>query len=277
MPPNPLYSDMGSGVFCVHAFDESFCQPYMHAHMQYEFLFVIQGSILVENSKQTVTSKPPCVIIHCPYTLHRAQTTDQHSGIYERYVINFKENLLSDFSEYIDLNRLKSFGMTQIPLAEQTSKFLKACCEQIIEANSNSNRKRSILILAVIADTLVKCMVQSESVHSASKLMYIHQVMEFIAETLQLNLTLEAIAERFFVSRAKLVADFKAVTGISIKKYATLMKLNMAKIMLQNGHSVSNTAQACGFCNDSHFIVAFKKHTNMTPKEYARQINLGLG
>ena len=141
MPPNPLYSDMGSGVFCVHAFDESFCQPYMHAHMQYEFLFVIQGSILVENSKQTVTSKPPCVIIHCPYTLHRAQTTDQHSGIYERYVINFKENLLSDFSEYIDLSRLKSFGMTQIPLAEQTSKFLKACCEQIIEANSNSNRK----------------------------------------------------------------------------------------------------------------------------------------
>ena len=36
------------------------------------------------------------------------------------------------------------------------------------------------------------------------------------------------------------------------------MKLNMAKNHAAKWPQRINTAQACGFCNDSHFIVAFK-------------------
>lgn len=271
MQPNPLYSDTGSGVFCIHPSDKSFNLIQAHAHVQYEFLFLVQGSILVENSKQIVKATPPCAIIHCPYTLHRAQTADDHTGVYERYVINFRESLLSDFFEYIEISRLKGFGMTVIPLPEKTADFLIGCCEQIIDANERGEHKRSVLILATIADTLIKCMPRAEAINSPFKIMYIYNVMEYITENLQLNPKLEELAERFFVSRAKLASDFKTVTGMSIKKYTTFMKLNLAKIMLKKGYSVSETAEACGFSDDSHFIITFKSHTNMTPKEYARK------
>ncbi len=47
MQPNPLYSDTGSGVFCIHPSDKSFNLIQAHAHVQYEFLFLVQGSIFI--------------------------------------------------------------------------------------------------------------------------------------------------------------------------------------------------------------------------------------
>ena len=271
MLSNPLYFNPGHGVFCMHAFDNQFSLPNVHAHVQVEFLIILKGSVIVENSTETVKITAPTIVVHSPYTLHRAETTEDHTGLYERYIINFKENLLDDFASYIDFERFKGFGMRLIPIDEHVCGFIKNCCEEIIAANRKGEFKRSVLILAVLTDTIVKNMANSEVGKSVSKIKYIYEVMEFIAHNLHLNLTLEEIADRFFISRAKLVSDFKAVTGISVKKYITLMKVNIAKIMLRTGRSVSETAEACGFCDDSHFIITFKSHTNMTPKEYARK------
>jgi AraC-like DNA-binding protein len=277
MLPNPLYYYPGNGVFCVHSSDEQFALPHVHAHIQVEYLIKLHGSVIVENSTEKVKLTEPTVVIHSPYTLHRAHTTDDHTGLYDRYIINFQENLLDDFAGYLDLERIKGFGMKVIPIDEHTCENIKNCCEEILAANEKGELKRSVLILAVITDTIIKCMSECESGRYQSKIKYIYEVMEFIAKTLHLNLTLEEIADRFFISRAKLVADFKTVTGMSVKKYTTLMKVNMAKLMLSSGHSVSETAEACGFCDDSHFIITFKRSTNLTPKEYARHKNVEIG
>lgn len=277
MLPNPLYYNPGNGVFCVHTSDEQFSLPHVHAHVQVEYLIKLRGSVIIENSMEKVKITEPTVIIHSPYTLHRAHTADDHTGLYERYIINFKENLLDDFAGYLDLKRIKGFGMRVIPIDEHVCGYIKNCCEEIIAANEKGELKRSVLILAVITDTLIKCMSECDVSKSPAKIKYIYEVMEFIAQNLHLNPTLEEIANRFFISRAKLVADFKTVTGMSVKKYTTLMKVNMAKHMLSSGRSVSETAEACGFCDDSHFIITFKRNTNLTPKEYVRYKNIELG
>lgn len=272
MQSNILYSDTGNGVFCSYMTSERFYMPNFHAHVQYEYLYIRQGTLIVESNADKEKVKGPCVIIHKPYTLHKAYTHDEHEGIYERYVINFKENLLMDFVKYFEnLDRIKGFGMIVIQIDERVSEYLKRCYEDVMEANRKTEYHRSILILALITDTLIRCMEESEPKKTSSHIKYIYEIVQYISENLHLNLTLEEIADKFFISRAKLVADFKAVTGMSVKKYVTLMKVNAAITMLRNGLSVSDTAEACGFCDDSHFIITFKTYTDMTPKEYMRK------
>lgn len=276
MQPNSLYSDPGSGVFCVHGTQERFFMPDVHVHVQYEYLYVRQGTLIVENNTEKIKVKGPCMIIHNPYTLHRAYTTDDHEGLYDRYVINFNKALLDGLAEYIDnMDKIGGLGMSVIPLTEENSDYLKNCYEDILQSNRNAQYNRSILLLALITDTLIRWYV-SDGKHNRvkSNVRYINELLQYISENLSLNLTLEELADLHFISRAKLVSDFRAVTGMSVKKYVTLMRINTAMTMLRSGVSVTETAEACGFCDDSHFIITFKKYTSMTPKEFSR-IRLG--
>lgn len=271
MQKNSLYSDTGNGVFCTHTTHTRFLMTGVHVHVQYEYLFIRSGTVVVENNTDKVKVKGPCVVIHRPYTLHRAYTTEDHTGVYDRYVINFKEGIFGGVSEYIDnIDKIGGLGMSVINIESDAADYLTKWFEDVLEANRKKQYSRSILLLSLITDTLIQYMDDSESERTSSRIKYINELLQYISENLNLNLTLDELADRFFISRAKLVADFRSITGMSVKKYVTLMRVNTAMTMLRNGISVTETAENCGFCDDSHFIITFKKYMGMTPKEFSR-------
>lgn len=271
MEKSLLYSDTGNGVFCTHTTHPRFLMTGIHVHVQYEYLFICSGTVIVENNTDKVKVKGPCVVIHKPYTLHRAYTADDHTGMYDRYVINFKDGIFGGVSEYIDnIEKIGGLGMSVVNIESDTADYLAKYFEDVLEANSKKQYSRSILLLALITDTLIQYMDDGESEIPSSRIRYINELLQYISENLNLNLTLDELADRFFISRAKLVADFRSATGMSVKKYVTLMRVNTAMTMLRNGISVTETAENCGFCDDSHFIITFKKYMGMTPKEFSR-------
>lgn len=271
MYPNFIYSDTGTGVFAMHSSQDFYYMAEAHIHIQYEYLYIHKGTVIIENNTDKIKVKGPCFVIHKPYTLHRAYTADEHTGVYDRYVVNFKDGILKDLSEYIyNIEQIGGLRMNVIRIDEKTSDYFLRCFQDIIESNENAQYKKSILILALITDTVTRLMDEYEPERIPRHAKYIYDLLQYISENINMNLTLELLADKFFISRAKLVADFRSITGISVKKYITLMRIHTAKVMLKNGLSISQTAEACGFCDDSHFIVTFKTHTNTTPKEFLK-------
>lgn len=61
---------------------------------------------------------------------------------------------------------------------------------------------------------------------------------------------------------------FKKITGVSPIEYLLLIRISYAKKLLENGTSITETAQACGFASLYYFSKAFKKKELMSPSEY---------
>ena len=97
---------------------------------------------------------------------------------------------------------------------------------------------------------------------------YIEEVIEYIKENYRDRITYESLAARFFVSRGKLIYDFKEFAGMSVLEYLTITRIEAAKGMLSNGYSVAAASESCGFSSPSYFIKVFSSITGTTPLKF---------
>ncbi len=92
---------------------------------------------------------------------------------------------------------------------------------------------------------------------------YIHQ---HITETL----STKVLANTLFLSPTYLCRLFKETTGTTLHKYITAQRITLAKGLLAEGVSVTDTCSACGFNDYSNFLKAFTKTVGISPKKYAQ-------
>lgn len=96
----------------------------------------------------------------------------------------------------------------------------------------------------------------------------INNCIHLIHVNLHSRLKIESIANALHVSRDYLSQAFKKETGIALHQYILNQKLEEAKNMLSLGKSINETSYTLCFCNESHFIQAFKKKYQVTPAVY---------
>lgn len=75
------------------------------------------------------------------------------------------------------------------------------------------------------------------------------------------------------ISEYKLKSGFKEMYGNTVGGFILDYKMNSAKAMLDSrNYQVSEVAYELGYGNPSHFITAFKKKYQITPKKYLQQL-----
>ncbi len=92
------------------------------------------------------------------------------------------------------------------------------------------------------------------------------QIVDYMNAHLTEELTVDGLAEHFFMSRSHLMHLFKAETGYSIGSYINEKRLLTAKLMIQKGLSVTDACYGSGFRDYSTFSRAFKKKFGTTPR-----------
>jgi AraC-like DNA-binding protein len=84
---------------------------------------------------------------------------------------------------------------------------------------------------------------------------------------------LDELAERLEVSKAHLIRTFTKKTGISPGKYITRVRIEYAKLLLQDEDaSISYVAESSGFANANYFAKVFRRETGMSPTEYLETV-----
>ena len=96
----------------------------------------------------------------------------------------------------------------------------------------------------------------------------IEEVIRYIAAHLDGDLTVDALAKRFYVSRYYLMHRFKAVTGYSLHQYISQKRLLRAGELIRSGVPVMKAANQVGFSEYSTFLRAFRNTFHMTPKAF---------
>lgn len=99
----------------------------------------------------------------------------------------------------------------------------------------------------------------------------IQTVKEYIAENLNENLTVGALAEIVNMSSSHFSRVFKQQTGFSPYDYILISRLNRAKYLLQvTDMTVSAIAYEIGFNSESNFICFFTENEGISPGKFRK-------
>lgn len=101
---------------------------------------------------------------------------------------------------------------------------------------------------------------------------YNHQVddiLAYINQNIAQPITIEQLAEHFYLSESYICRIFKAATSTTINKYITARRISIAKALLNEGISVAEAYERSGFTDYSNFFKAFTKAVGVSPKKYA--------
>ena len=96
----------------------------------------------------------------------------------------------------------------------------------------------------------------------------IEEILRYIAGNLGADLTVSALAGRFYLSRYYLMHRFKAVTGYTIHQYISQKRLLRAGALIREGMPVMKAAEQVGFSEYSTFLRAFRNTFHMNPREF---------
>ena len=94
------------------------------------------------------------------------------------------------------------------------------------------------------------------------------EILQYIGEHLQEELSVDTLASRFYISRYYLMHRFKAVTGYSLHQYIGRRRTLAAAELLRSGASVTAAAEQAGFREYSTFLRSFRAMVHMSPREY---------
>lgn len=94
-------------------------------------------------------------------------------------------------------------------------------------------------------------------------------IMQYIQEHLTEDLTIDALASEFYLSKYYMMRLFKAETGMTIGTYVTHRRLLLARDYISSGMSVTDSCFHAGFRNYSTFSRAYKQVFHEQPRAAA--------
>ena len=100
-------------------------------------------------------------------------------------------------------------------------------------------------------------------------------VLHYINDHYSESLTLDQLAEQFYISKYHLLRKFDAQVGTTVHRYILQKRLLNAKQLLAGGVPPNEVCQYCGFGDYANFYRAFKAEYNQTPRQYIQSVRGG--
>lgn len=92
--------------------------------------------------------------------------------------------------------------------------------------------------------------------------------LNYIMDHLTVEISLDELAAQCLLSISQYKQKFKKQIGISPRNFINQQKIELAKSMLLDENSITDTAMGLGFNTSSYFATVFKRYTFYTPTEF---------
>jgi len=257
-----------------HIIDRQKKEFNFHYHDFNKIIIFISGRVNYLIEGRSYELKPYDIVLVNAGEMHKPTILD--NSAYERIIIYVSTQFLQKYSENdYNLNycferaKKEHSGVLRVPAVEK-SKLYQVCLELEHSFSDQAFAKelyQKILFLEFMIQLNRTAIINNinylDSVNENSKLL---KIITYINEHLTEDITIDKIAEHFYLSRYYLMHYFKAETGYTIGNYITEKRLMLAKDLVRKGCTVTEACYQSGFKNYSTFSRAFKKVFNTRPK-----------
>ncbi len=240
-----------------------------HYHNFYEIYYMVEGKGTYFINDKIYDIVPGDVIIVAPNTIH---STDYNNKEYERILLEFSENMLP---KYIRDRMNEIPNLYRHPgIAREVYLIIKDIEKEYKNPDAFSTDETNYLISHLIV-LLLRNMDAVKVVPSRDAV--ISEVVAFIKENYQTNITLQQLAEMHFISPEHLSRTFKRETNFGFNEFISLVRLQRAEYFLKEHSemSISEVAYACGFNDSNYFSDKFKRTYGISPLRYSKSFKVG--
>ncbi len=253
----------------------------LHHHDFYEVYFFLSGNVQYNIESRSYLLSPGDILLISPMELHQPMFGGEQRS-YERIVLWINKRFLEglclpgqDLTACFDTtqpghtNLLSTEGMKRQMVTFQL--------EQLIDTAENDEPYSEIYAMSYLVQVLVQLnrlyqqAGRSENVKEVKDTVMYH-ILAYINEHYSEDLSLDYLANKFFISKYHLSREFQRLVGTSVHRYIILKRLVIAKQMMSEGMSSSVVYQHCGFGDYSNFYRAFRNEYQMSPKEFMNRL-----
>lgn len=246
----------------------------LHHHDFYEIYMLLKGQVAYTVENHLYNMQPGDIMLVSPLELHQARIAAGKDA-YERIVLWVSTDHLRYLSSgETDLSQCFAAGhanLLRLPAGD--SAHLRRELERLGSLHASTDYGSDLLSKASLTRIMVELnrAAMNEGVngdwHSDQ---VVDGVVAYINDHFSESLTLDDLAERFFISKYHLLRKFDAQVGTTVHRYLLQKRLLIAKQQISGGVSPSQASLNCGFSDYANFYRAFRREYGVTPRQYAQ-------
>ena len=241
----------------------------VHHHDFYEVYHLLQGHVDYWVDGRILSMEPGDLLLINPMELHRPMVQPE-SPTYERIVLWINKAYLESLTEDGQLSRCFDPtlpNLIRLTAAERTA--MTAWLSNLVHESYSRDFCSEYSAFGIFLQLMVQLNrialhTQPQQEETAVSDL-VDRVLHYIGRHINEELTLDGLAERFFVSKYHLSHTFTREVGVSLHRYITLRRLLMARQLLAAGVPAGQVSSACGFSDYTSFYRAFKAEYGISP------------
>ena len=243
----------------------------LHYHDFYEVYYFHSGEVEYRVEGRVYQLTPGDLLLLPPQKLHQVVVTP---GVpYERMVL------------WLDSNFLQTLG------ADLTGCFLDRGTGHLLKPNPMQKDRISQLFHRLIRESdcqelygdvlcqgllmelmaeLNRMAAQDRGALTPPRQDLVDQVLTYIGNHYWEDITVESLAETFFVSKYHLSHQFTSRVGTSPYRYILFRRLTLARELMAEGVAPGQVYRSCGFGDYANFYRAFRGQYGISPGEFTK-------
>ena len=269
MPP-------GRAFEAYHLADTTAQPRVMHSHEYYEIYFFLHGSIRIIIEDVDVCPQHGDVLIFPPHCMHRNIHISAEEPYERFYLYASRETVQSvsvgEFQLSVELDTLLKANGYLFHLGEPALEELLQRTDEIIAASAMDtpadylmNHYRMCMLLLRTASLLRESTTRPPRAQSR-----MNPLVRYLNDHLTETISLDHLAETFYLSKFALLREFKEHTGLSIHQYILAKRILLAQELLAQGMKPNQVSDQCGFSDYATFYRAFRNRTGVSPNQFSR-------
>ena len=271
----------GAEYSCRHNLDTGWITPSFHMHPHFEIYLFIRGKGQMIIEDESFDIHPMDLFIFPPGIIHRLMMFDPTEP-YERAYFYVTRRMLAELSEdRVDilqmLDSAASLGHYSYHAESIGERFVQLIDEILAEKDLSSPLSQTMNHCRIHMLSLLTCKtIQDKHVLSPRPPDRMSDVIRYINDHIQEPLSLDSLAEQFYLSKYTLLHKFKSYTNISVHQYILSKRLLQSEILMHRGMTPGDAAKQSGFNDYTGFYRAFvRSNSGLTPQEFYSRICQG--
>ena len=272
-------NDLDSPLFYLFDYDSrsfKINMSFQHFHQFHEIHILLSGraSHLIEGDYYTL--QPYDIVLLRPSLLHK--TEYPAGGDCRRLIINFRvpddspvlhemlQSCLQPFEAEVPIYRFT--GETRAQAFSHLNAIFTLGKQPMTPLTQQFIHCHFLQFLATVAQHAGESSYEPQEL-SDSITQKVYAVTSYIHRHYASELSLEYLAEKFFISPYYLSHQFRRVTGFSLINYIQITRVcNAQQLLLYTDMKIADITTSCGFTSFSQFNRVFNKFCHTSPSQF---------
>ncbi|MCI9161824.1 MAG: AraC family transcriptional regulator [Lachnospiraceae bacterium] len=255
-----------------------------HFHTQYEIFYIVEGErVFFFNNREYIARAGDLILVNSNL-IHMTRSVSGSNDGHNRIILYITREKMKSYDMLHPSLQLVRFlddyyGVYHLDREQQASilNLFRSLRHSLTNREHNYKTGMDLEIMAWLFKLMSFVRRQRQEIPSDSdnpKYKAAYGIADYLSENCERPISLDELADRFYLSKSYICRIFKEVTGYTISEYTNIHRIRKAKRYLEETDmSISQIANALGYDSLTYFERTFKTYMTLSPLKYRKTLN----